>query len=69
MSTFNDAHGYATFIKRRLNPHRIYMRRPHNYCQTFEAFLDGQQYPLAGSGGDVAFAGHLLSVQSTPQTN
>ena len=30
-------------------------------------FLDGQQYHLAGGDGDLAFAGHLLAIESSPQ--
>src|SRR5262245_9291144 len=60
--------GYAAFIKKRSSPHRIHMRRSPRFIVKHWSYLDGQQYLLAGSGGDAASAGHLLAVQSASAT-
>jgi hypothetical protein len=43
------------------------MREYAQSLQTLEAFLSDQQYLLANSGGNGAFARHLLALQSAPQ--
>jgi len=43
------------------------MREYAQSLQTLEALLNGQHYLLVNSGGNGAFASHLLSIQPAPQ--